>query len=708
MNNYNILVKRHELPLGVGGHLYFEVQNAATGNAITQIHGLATSRATDPITGLRQTHSMGNSDDQIVVYDNLITNWNDGPGTQILSLNQAEWDRASNYIRAAANEINTQNYDYDLLGQGLFGYSGVNSNSIFRTMLGVLNTALSEPGNPAFSAQQIDDLSNYGSTTATNWFFGKNPGSDNDILQGDTSWIPATVTTFDPLTFEYYGLINSDSVPYLVYRGSINSSLSDMGVTELSGDAIVIETGDGSVSIIHDTATALIDGIEYVVIEIADSLTSAQTAVGTFVSDLTAAGTDWFAAEGGAGLSFQVWLAAHSQALFSGNISADDALISLAQQLGQDFIADFVTSNVVSKTDADSVITQVLTEEFGIEAAAAIRYADAVYVSLGRFALDFALSGFNAEQAAKAGLITLAGALATEFLKDAGFSHLSAAAGVQAIAQAVQLITNFDDYNSFDDLAKLGVNAGLAAAAGAAGVKIASLLLGNPVTLSNPVSIIATAVVAFVGGKIFGKALFGSVKYGAGEYATKQALLNSTYQVQTITLSDGTQVPALVAVNKDGATILATNISHIIGGTGADVLVGDHAVQTVLGNGGADYLEGRGGDDNLLGGAGNDLINGGVGNDVIQGDAGDDQLFGEADDDIVIAGDGDDFVHLGSGDDVAAGGSGHDQILAGGEGNCVRDAHKTIFVVKSAVAEYIESMLRRAANDNWVIMRRVG
>ena len=39
--------------------------------------------------------------------------------------------------------------------------------------------------------------------------------------------------------------------------------------------------------------------------------------------------------------------------------------------------------------------------------------------------------------------------------------------------------------------------------------------------------------------------------------------------------------------------------------------------------------------------------------------------------------------------------------------HCVRDADKTISVVTSAVAEYIESMLRRAANDNWVIMQEV-
>lgn len=75
--DYNIVVKRHELPFGVGGHLYLEVQTTS-GTLITQIHGLATSRLVDPVTLTRQKVTVGDFDDQIMVYDNIITGWSDG------------------------------------------------------------------------------------------------------------------------------------------------------------------------------------------------------------------------------------------------------------------------------------------------------------------------------------------------------------------------------------------------------------------------------------------------------------------------------------------------------------------------------------------------------------------------------------------------------------------------------------------------------
>ena len=171
--------------------------------------------------------------------------------------------------------------------------------------------------------------------------------------------------------------------------------------------------------------------------------------------------------------------------------------------------------------------------------------------------------------------------------------------------------------------------------------------------------------------------LFGSQHFGKGEFPSLQQLRDSIYQVQTITLEDGTTTQALVATNSSGSTIISTGINYILGGSGSDVLIAGFDTlsvqdpthtQTILGNAGADYLEGRDGRDNLFGGTGNEMINGGDDNDILQGDAGDDQLFGEAGTDTLIGGDGDDFIHAGTGDDVAASGAGRDYLL-GGAGN---------------------------------------
>ena len=83
---------------------------------------------------------------------------------------------------------------------------------------------------------------------------------------------------------------------------------------------------------------------------------------------------------------------------------------------------------------------------------------------------------------------------------------------------------------------------------------------------------------------------------------------------------------------------IATDVEHLIGGAGDDVLGGTEA---------ANVLDGRGGEDRLDGGAGPDLL---------RGEGGDDMLLGR---------DGDDMLDGGDGADVLEGGAGHDDHIAG-------------------------------------------
>ncbi|HYC28266.1 MAG TPA: hypothetical protein VEB42_05605, partial [Chitinophagaceae bacterium] len=109
-------------------------------------------------------------------------------------------------------------------------------------------------------------------------------------------------------------------------------------------------------------------------------------------------------------------------------------------------------------------------------------------------------------------------------------------------------------------------------------------------------------VVAIAASQVVSSVYKGQV-FHEGEFGSPDLVLNSIYQVQTITVN-GQQVPALVAVNANGSTVIAsgTGIGYVIGNSGADVLVGDaNNMDTITGNGGSDYLEGRGGEDNLLG-----------------------------------------------------------------------------------------------------------
>jgi len=464
----------------------------------------------------------------------------------------------------------------------------------------------------------------------------------------------------------------TDTNSYYLSKVDIGDAVEQLGGTIVGMVPVTykdIESGlNLTVGLLSQTAN--ISGISYVIKNITDSVESAATAVSGFINHQVKDGTNWFTSSGGAQVSVANWLAANLNDLVNGDIDADEALIGLAKKLGQDYLtSEFLPSSVTNVGIAHDTIAAAF-ETFDVPAELAGKYANAIQGALASIAINFATSDFDVEQTLKAGTGIIAGAITSTYLVDAGFSSIQAGAAAAAVTTAVIGLINSGDFDSGDWL-NLGAQIGIAAGSYAAGAVISQQILGASYYTGNPVAIVTAAVVALFGNKLLGS-LFGSKKFYEGEFGDPSLVLNSIFQVQTITV-DGQQVPALVAVNSQGSTVLAsgTGIGYVLGNSGADVLVGDESVQTIVGNAGSDYLESRGGNDNLLGGDGNDHLNGGDGDDILQGDAGDDIIFGEDGNDIVIAGTGDDFVHLGTGDDIAAGGDGQDYILGGGGADAI-------------------------------------
>ncbi len=404
-------------------------------------------------------------------------------------------------------------------------------------------------------------------------------------------------------------------------------------------------------------------GASYLIREVVTSVSEVTTAVAEFISEQAGVGTAWFTSVNSQTV-VSSWLANNIGDLLEGNITAEEALIGLAREYGAQYLSGFVGALVTDATKAKEVLSQVFQEGFDVNAGLADQYAASIEGAIGRMIVEFALSDFDAQQAINAGAGYLASQITATYLHESGLITTGTAASSAASAGAATAIIgliNSGDYDSSDWI-MLGVQVGIAASSAAAGSAIAAALSFAPA--GGPAAVI-TAVIAFLASKIVGSIYRGAVFY-EGEGRTPAEVFASIYQVQTI-IVDGQPVTALVAVNTNGSTVIASgNIGYLIGNAGSDVLVGTNAVQTITANGGADYLEARGGNDNLLGGTGNDHLNGGDGNDVLQGDAGDDIVFAEAGNDTAIGGTDNDFIHLGTGDDIAAGGAGHDYLIGGG------------------------------------------
>ncbi len=495
----------------------------------------------------------------------------------------------------------------------------------------------------------------------------------------------------NPLTFDGWGPDGAYSTPdqYNISNKVVTSvSPADINGLALGGEGAVPwnfdPESDTQYTVFDDALTAVVEGAEYLVKEIVSSLEAVADAASKFIDDLANAGVDWFS-NGGAQDAFASWLSQNIDDLLSGDMSGNEALISLGQYFAGSFLSGFIVNDTLS---AQKAITKVLYEEFGVgenpfdangnivkPSAEAVQYAADMTAGLTAMVATFVTSDWDAEKAVKAGVAMMAGKVAATYLTMNGYVG-KAYGGEITTAVATVVAGLLDDFDG--DWAQLGIQVGMAVAiysvtqgvtTALAATQIGSALQSVPILGVDPLTIVAGLLVSFIASKIISSIYWGKV-FHEGEYGSAQQLLDSIYQVQQIEVN-GQMVTALVAVHPQGATVIAQNISHILGNTGSDVLVGDNNVSYISANAGADYIEGRGGNDNLLGGDGNDHLNGGDGNDILQGDAGDDNIFGEAGIDTIIGGTGNDFIHAGTGDDIAAGGDGNDYILAGGGNDAV-------------------------------------
>lgn len=432
---------------------------------------------------------------------------------------------------------------------------------------------LPETDSWTFEAQQRSDGS---------WFFNSR-GHQVDPTEFDDEWFGGEPHGGDiPLSYKEFFVT---AVP-VSYEGFISESYLDPS----SGDILTR---------FEDAATAVINGIEYVVKEIAISFEKTANAVAQFISEQAGIGTEWYRSVNSQTV-VSSWLAANIGELLEGNLSAEDALIGLAREYGEQYISGFVSASVTNAVGAKGVLSKVFQDTFGVDAKLANRYANSIEGAIARIAVEFVLEGFDAEQAFNAGASYLASQVTATYLDASGLvsaNTAGSAAASTAAATAIVGLLNSGDFDS-SDWVQLGVQVGVASGAAAAGPAISAAI---GFTTGGPAAV-ATAVVAFFASRVISSIYQGKV-FNEGEFPSAVAALGSIYQVQTIEV-DGEQVPALVAVNANGATIIAsgTGIGYIIGNTGEDVLVGDDEVQTIVGNGGADYLESNGGDDNLLGG----------------------------------------------------------------------------------------------------------
>lgn len=144
----------------------------------------------------------------------------------------------------------------------------------------------------------------------------------------------------------------------------------------------------------------------------------------------------------------------------------------------------------------------------------------------------------------------------------------------------------------------------------------------------------------------------GQVEAGASVDVRIDVVAGAAARVENrvrVTSSNGEELTATAATELchiaggPGADVLrATDPAgqRICGGSGRDVLIGGDGPDVLVGGPGRDRLEGRGGDDLLEGGPGLDILLGGPGNDVLRGEEGPDYLDGGEGDDVIDPGPG--------------------------------------------------------------------
>lgn len=466
-------------------------------------------------------------------------------------------------------------------------------------------------------------------------------------------------------------------------EGNPQPELDELGVQVPEGAITAWSKPDGlgEVSMIDRAATGSADGVEYNISELISSIQNAGEKLYEFIETHVGDSVKWLTDGELLNTTMANWFAANLEGLIHGELDFDEAFIDLAEYVASQHAANFVVDSILNVTDAKRALDQALGFEgyekflyddvgniIGSEYIAS-KHTASIYEALGRMAIDFALDsqGWDTQQYVKAGLVTVTSVVAANYGKEffTETLNIDASGGVAAVTTLVSGLLNSGEFDSGDWI-MLGVQTGIAYASGVASATVANIAaLGS---VAGPVGIVVGAVVGIVAAQLI-KVLYKGKVFGEGEFGDLQALLDSVYRVETITLEDGSEVQALVAQHPSGSVIrVQEGITHVIGNVGHDNLIGSDNDETFSGHHQSDYIEAQGGDDVLLGGRGHDHLNGGAGDDMLQGGIGYDLLFGEAGADILQGGQGDDFIHGGSGDDVLDGGDGHDVIL-GAAGN---------------------------------------
>lgn len=502
-----------------------------------------------------------------------------------------------------------------------------------------------------------------------------------------------------------------------IYGGDAKQLVQKLGGTAANGiTTATAGNGETVISLISDAASTVVNGVTYAATQIVDSVVSAGTAVANFINTQTGNYLHNTFDTYNINQAISSFFSKHGQELASGNLSAANAAKYFVIELAEGGLSDTIIRSLLSpsmNTLRDAMHNGVsagqlatlnnaaqlndsfsgVLKELGFTnpASLSVQLQD----SFVKMAIEFALhsNGWNAEQYVKAGASIVSGIVVADFVNKTWGESFgvagSAGTGAALTTLVVSIINNGFDQNWGNVALSAGMAFGTAYATSQLGTLLAganalpwlstSQALGNAIvgsslygtTFSSIIGGAALAGIGLVVGLAVSKiasSLFGSAVYHDGEFGDTTVLLNSIYQVQQVDDGTGHMVDALVAVNANGATIIAQGITTVIGNIGQDVLVGTAAADSIYGGGGSDYLEGREGNDTLVGGDGADHISGGAGDDFISGGAGDDIIFGDAGNDTVVSDSGDDFVHLGSGDDSAATGDGND-IVMGGAGN---------------------------------------
>lgn len=452
---------------------------------------------------------------------------------------------------------------------------------------------------------------------------------------------------------------------------------------------------DKKYSVFDSDTQTNIEGQNYLLRDVVDSITSAGEALTEFVTnqaDLAyknvTEGTAYTS-------SFIQFVDAFKDDFANGTISADEAVEEYAKLLANNFLQIQVTGTLTSE-ERFNYIRDALAAELDIDNDQAGKIADSLISSIAQMAGTFATQsqGWDGEDFAKAGTAIAVNAIYNYVLQE----YLSEIPGVDILGNAgISIITSL--INSGEVADEQWEDIGITVAFGS----YAQLFDGNALEITVNVVKEAVSIALSLGNpvikaginlalNIFQGSVYQGKVYYEGEFGDLQELLNTIYTVQQIDDGNGNMVDALVATNPNGSTIVAQGITHIVGQSGQDVLVGNEDLDDIIsGNSGSDYIEGQSGDDTLMGGAGNDHITGGIGNDIVQGGLGNDVLFGDEGDDTLLANEGNDFIHGGSGNDTIDSGAGNDTVLGGGGDDAITTGSGEDMIDSGAGDDVIDS-----------------